>query len=46
MKKKQNLFALASLMLLAIVFTYWLAAFNIRGEGRALKLAAWSIWQG
>ena len=38
MKKKQNLFALASLMLLAIVFTYWLAAFNIRGGGEVTGL--------
>lgn len=30
MKKKQNLLALVSLLLLAIVFTYWLAAFNVR----------------
>lgn len=30
MKKKQNLRALVSLLLLAIVFTYWLAAFNVR----------------
>ncbi len=38
MKKKQNLFALASLMLLAIVFTYWLAAFNIRGGGEGFEI--------
>ena len=38
MKKKRNLLALASLMLLATVFTYWLAAFNARGGGEGFEI--------
>lgn len=38
MKKKRNLLALASLMLLASVFTYWLAAFNARGGGEGFEI--------